>query len=73
MKKNILYFCLVIVLVLHICVNADTFEESSNKVSSYLDRNEYKYHKQYRAETSEKRMEENGFNPIYIENKLSNY
>lgn len=35
--------------------------------------NEYKYHKQYRAETSEKRMEENGFNPIYIENKLSNY
>ena len=42
MKKNILYFCLVILLVLPICVNADTFEESSNKVSSYLDRNEYK-------------------------------
>ena len=35
--------------------------------------NEYKYHKQYRVETSEKRMEENGYNPIYIENKLSNY
>ncbi len=42
MKKNIFYFCLVILLVLPICINADTFEESANKVSSYLDRNEYK-------------------------------
>lgn len=35
--------------------------------------NERYYYRQYRAETHEKIMEENGFNPIYIENKLSNY
>ena len=35
--------------------------------------NETYYYRQHRAETSDKIMEENGFNPIYIENKLSNY
>ena len=35
--------------------------------------NERYYYRQHRVETSEKLMEENGFNPTYIENKLSNY
>ena len=35
--------------------------------------NETYYYRQHRVETSDKIMEENGFNPIYIENKLSNY
>lgn len=35
--------------------------------------NERYYYRQHRAETSENIIEENGFNPIYIENKLSNY
>ena len=35
--------------------------------------NERVYYRQYRVETSDKLMEENGFNPKYIENKLSNY
>ena len=34
--------------------------------------NERKYYKQYRAESSDNIMEKNRFNPIYIENKLSN-
>ena len=35
--------------------------------------NERVYYRQHRVETSDKLMEENGFNPKYIENKLSNY
>ena len=34
--------------------------------------NERVYYKKYRSETSDKLMEENGFNPLYIENKLLN-
>lgn len=34
--------------------------------------NERIYYKKYRSETSDKIMEENGFNPLYIENKLLN-
>lgn len=35
--------------------------------------NERVYYRQYRAETSEKIMEEKGFSPIYIENYMFNY
>lgn len=35
--------------------------------------NERVYYRQYRPETSDKLMEENGFNPNYIENKMFNY
>ena len=35
--------------------------------------NERVYYRRHRVETSDKLMEENGFNPKYIENKLSNY
>lgn len=34
--------------------------------------NERIYYKKHRTETSDKLMEENGFNPIYIENKMFN-
>lgn len=35
--------------------------------------NERQYYRQYRAETSDKMMEERDYNTIYIENKLFNY
>ena len=35
--------------------------------------NERLYYRQYRSETSDKTMEQNDFNTIYIENKMSNY
>lgn len=35
--------------------------------------NERIYYRQHRVETSDKLMEENGFNPNYIENNMSNY
>lgn len=34
--------------------------------------NERVYYKKYRSETGDKMMEENGFNPLYIENKMFN-
>lgn len=46
---------------------------SMNMGIMYNAGNERVYYRQYRAETSDKLMEENGFNPNYIENKLSNY
>lgn len=46
---------------------------SMNMGIMYNAGNERVYYRQYRVETSDKLMEENGFNPKYIENKLSNY
>ena len=46
---------------------------SMNMGIMYNAGNERIYYRQHRVETSEKLMEENGFNPNYIENKLSNY
>lgn len=46
---------------------------SMNMGIMYNAGNERVYYRQHRSETSERWMEENGFNPNYIENKLSNY
>ena len=46
---------------------------SMNMGIMYNAGNERVYYRQHRTETSDKLMEENGFNPKYIENKLSNY
>ena len=46
---------------------------SMNMGIMYNAGNERVYYRQHRVETSDKLMEENGFNPKYIENKLSNY
>lgn len=46
---------------------------STNMGIMYNAGNERVYYRQHRVETSDKLMEENGYNPIYIENKLSNY
>lgn len=46
---------------------------SMNMGIMYNAGNERTYYRQHRVETSDKLMEEHGFNPKYIENKLSNY
>ena len=46
---------------------------SMNMGLMYNAGNERIYYRQYRPETSDKLMEENGFNPNYIENKMFNY
>ena len=45
---------------------------SKNMGLIYNAGNERKYYKQYRAESSDNIMERNRFNPIYIENNMSN-
>ena len=46
---------------------------SMNMGLMYNAGNERVYYRQHRAETSDKLMEEKGFNPLYIENKMFNY
>ena len=46
---------------------------SMNMGIMYNAGNERIYYRQHRVEINDKLMEENGFNPVYIENKLSNY